>query len=347
MIYYFSGTGNSAAVSVWAEQVAAKTGIRCQLNNIALIDRKNIQKPPPGSLLGFISPTHGFNYPPIMIHFLFRFPVSKGNKVFFMNTRAGMKLWKIYLMGLSGMALYFSSVLFLLKGYRIAGMRPVDLPSTWISIHPGIREKVYKSIILRRKKQCQKFFSKLFSGKRDFRGIWSLPVDLFITPISVLYYIIGRFGLAKTYFASSKCTNCGLCESSCPVLAIKTIDSRRYWTYKCESCMKCMNQCPERAIETPHGFFALIIFIGSSVILASLNQAVHYHSFLKEHLPDRIGGFIAFAVDNLVLILTIFLGYRIMHFLLRYKLFEKIIVYTSLTKFRFWRRYRPRWKEYV
>jgi hypothetical protein len=69
--------------------------IESRLVNIARIDRLNIEKPDSGSLIVFVSPVHGFNYPPIMLHFIMRFPKGQ-NKVILMNTRAGMLIGKAY-----------------------------------------------------------------------------------------------------------------------------------------------------------------------------------------------------------------------------------------------------------
>ena len=145
-IYFFSGTGNARNVAQWFAGVAMEKKIPVETIDIARIDRKKIQPFLPGSLVGFVSPTHGFNYPPAMMYFIFRLPRSKGNSAFLINTRAGLKLSKWFVPGLSGIALWLSALVLLLKGYRIVGLRSIDLPSNWISFHPGVKEKVVESI---------------------------------------------------------------------------------------------------------------------------------------------------------------------------------------------------------
>jgi hypothetical protein len=49
-----------------------------------------------------------------------------------MNTRAGVKLGQLFLPGLSGIALLLAAVVLMAKGYSIAGMRPIDMPSNWL-----------------------------------------------------------------------------------------------------------------------------------------------------------------------------------------------------------------------
>ena len=93
IIYCFSGTGNSKNVALWISNSASEKGIQSQLINIGETDRLTPEVPPDGSLVIFISPIHGFNYPPAMLYFIMRFPKGKNNIVL-MNTRAGMLIGK-------------------------------------------------------------------------------------------------------------------------------------------------------------------------------------------------------------------------------------------------------------
>jgi flavodoxin len=88
-VYYFSGTGNSKNVAFWLSQAAEAKSIESRIVNIAQIDSRSIEPPDPDSLVVFLSPIHGFNYPHVMLHFIMRFPKGKNNVVL-MNTRAGM-----------------------------------------------------------------------------------------------------------------------------------------------------------------------------------------------------------------------------------------------------------------
>jgi len=72
----------------------------------------------------------------------------------------------------------------LLKGYRVVGMRPIDLPSNWISLHPGLREDNVRAIYERCAAITRRFAERLLDGKRDLRALWDLPLDLLIAPIS-------------------------------------------------------------------------------------------------------------------------------------------------------------------
>ncbi len=333
-IFYFTGTGNALAAANWIADEAETRGVKTSVIQITP-SLKAIGFPGgTDSLVGFCYPTHGFNAPPVVINFLFRFP--KGNNpVFLLNTRAGMKLSKLFTPGMSGLAQLFPALILGIKGYKIAGLQPMDLPSNWISIHPGLRQKVVDSIFQRCEKISKRFSAKILDGKNVFNGLLSLPVDLLISPISVAYILLGRFALAKTFIADSRCNNCLLCEKECPVKAIVIKNKRPFWTRKCESCMHCMNRCPQRAIQTPHLFVAVVwwlvflvlpLFILKELFRLTPESAQYYNLIF-------VGVMIVTGFP------VIFLSYRILHFFLKFRFFSAITSCTSLTRFKFWRRY--------
>jgi len=341
ILYFFSGTGNAKNVAFWLNEVTDSLGINCSVIDLGKLENRRNIHIEPGALYGFVAPTHGFNFPPVMFHFLLHLPQSKQNQAFIMNTRAGMKAGKLFLPGLSGMAQYFSAFLLWLKGYKIVGMQPVDLPSNWISLHPGLKPKVVESIYKRQKEKVTRFALRIFSGKRSYRALFDLIQDLLITPIAFGYYAIGRFLLAKSFVASSACTNCGLCIKQCPVKAIKEKGNRPFWTISCESCMKCMNACPQRAIETAHGFFIGMIILVNLTLLVFVYQSLHVEAFLSESLPGFLKGLTRITLSSGIYFLVMIVSYRILHWLMRYNWFEKLIIFTSLTHYKFWRRYKP------
>jgi hypothetical protein len=93
--------------------------------------------------------------------------------------------------GMSGLAQLFPATILLLKGYKIKGLQPMDLPSNWISIHPGLRQKVVVSIFQRCEKISKRFAARILNGERVFKGLLSLPIDLLISPILRYYFRCG------------------------------------------------------------------------------------------------------------------------------------------------------------
>jgi len=336
-IYYISGTGNARASSEWIADEADKRGLKTVVQQIDRL--KNIIFPSvdESPLIGFAFPTHGFNAAPIMIKFIAGFPSGLCNKVFLLNTRAGMKLYKLFMPGLSGVALLLPAFILWLKGYKCIGFRPVDLPSNWIPLHPGLKKKVIESIFQRCEKIVRKFAEKILSGRRVYRGLLSLPVDLIISPLALGYFIGGRFFLSKTFIANYKCNNCGKCIKECPTSSIKYVQNRPYWKLTCESCMRCLNHCPKKAIEAAHGmaviFWIIFTIINAQIIILIINTLnIQPEVWWWRIVSSLIG------IGSMVLIATLL--YRLMHYAMGLKMVKYLVRFTSLTAFPFWRRYR-------
>ncbi len=290
ILYYFSGTGNAKNTAFWIADEAKKLGFEADIINITT--NKKISQPQENTLIGFISPTHGFHFPGIMRKFIRRFPNAKNCSTFVMNTRAGLRAGKIFIPGLSGVLHYWAALILYSKGFKIVGLQPVDLPSNWLSLHPAIREKGIKRIYQHIEPKVRNFAQKILNGKISYRALFDIIQDIIVSPLSILYIFFGKYLFAKSFIASSECTLCGLCENACPVQAIKRIDNRMFWTTQCGSCMKYMNHCLQKAIMVTILFFPLLL-----------------------------------------------VAYRIMHWLMRFRLFERIFVLTSLTNYKFWGRY--------
>lgn len=338
-IYYFSGTGNAEHVAGWAADAARECGWTAEVINIGVPGGHDAPPPAAGVLVGFVSPTHGFNFPPIMMYFLFTFPRTvHRNPVFLMNTRAGMKLGRLYLPGLSGIALWLAAVVLLLKGYRIVGMRPIDMPSNWISLHPALRGNAVGAISERCRLITRRSMERLCGGKHDHRAVYDIIQDALIAPVAVLYYVFGRFFIAKSFYASAACNNCDTCSKRCPVGAIVQVSGRPYWTFNCESCMRCMNECPQRAIETGHGSVVAVSIV-ASVFLADMvwGPVSHWTGFVQGTMGYDL---VRFVADSLLTIGLLALVSMLVHAMVRVPGIRTLLRVTSLTSYDLWGRYQ-------
>jgi Pyruvate/2-oxoacid:ferredoxin oxidoreductase delta subunit len=161
-----------------------------------------------------------------------------------------------------------------------------------------------------------------------------------VAPIAIGYYLAGRFMLAKTFIATDKCNNCGLCIQQCPTKSIKLIDKRPFWKLTCESCMHCMNYCPERAIETSH----ITVIPLCWIIFGFVNPYVAMK--ITGYISEYAYGFrilneaVVFTFQVIINIGLFAMVYYVFHRMMRYDFFIRLMRYTSLTGLRFWRRYR-------
>jgi Pyruvate/2-oxoacid:ferredoxin oxidoreductase delta subunit len=334
LIYYLSGTGNALTASRWMAENAEKKGVRAQLIPIDRQKEPIVPKISRNTLIGFCYPTHGFGIPWAMLKFIWRFPKVKHAKVFISSTRAGSKLSRVFLPGISGLAQWIPFIILLLKGYGIKGLLPIDMPSNWISVHPGYKSKVVDSIFMHCHELVVKFTGKLLSGKRFYHPyiFIFLPFDLALAPIMIGYQMYGRFLFAKLFVATNKCNGCGICIDKCPVRAIRMYGSKPFWTVNCESCMRCISICPEKAIQVSH-MLATILIIGLSMVPFYL---LIFELFGK--LPAKVFSTLDFFAEWGLKVFLMAVIYWLVYLLMKFRVFSIIVEYTSLT--RYWRGYR-------
>ena len=335
-IYYISGTGNARLSSEWIADEFRRNSLKASVFQIDRLENISIPAGTEKPLIGFAFPTHGFNAAPIMLRFIAGFPRGYGKEVFLLNTRAGMKLSKIFMPGITGLALILPAFLLFLKGYRCIGFRPVDLPSNWIPLHPGLKTKVIESIIAHWEPVVRKFAGKILSGKKVYRGLYSLPLDLLVSPIAAGYYIGGRFFLSKTFIANSNCNNCGICIKECPTRSIILVNDRPYWKLTCESCMRCLNHCPRKAIEAAHGMAAgmiLLFSLANGWLLMTIagKLGIATEALWWKILTQLIGIAVMVAIAAVI--------YLAVHYAMAFKPVRWLVRFTSLTTIPGWRRY--------
>lgn len=318
-IYYFSGTGNALSAARWISENGKKKEINTSLQSIENIKEFHIEQPGGRSLIAFSYPTHGLAPPWLMLKFLWKFPFISGADVMFVNTKAGAKLGKFYLPGMTGLAQWLPIFIFWSRGFKVKGSLPLDMPHSWTSFFPPNLKRSSIKLTARCHDIVDKMCTRVFAGGRYFRyTVWTqLWFDTAVSWIAPLYIFLGRFFLAKTLFASSGCNNCRICEIYCPVNAIEIRNGMPYWKYNCESCMRCMNICPKRAIQS---WVTRILLIGYLLFAAGIS-----YTHMNGHLLS--------AIISVLLFPLYWLFIRMMHI----KIINALFTYTSLTKY--WKRY--------
>jgi len=260
-----SGTGNTFRVTQWLLAAARQRGLAAGAVDSEAARREKFAPPAAGELLGVLMPTHAFTAPWPAIRFALRAPRGRGAPAFVVATRAGTKFGRVNFPGFEGTACYLIALLLALKGWRVRGVLGLDMPSNWIAAHPGLNAACVADIIAKARPKAERFLGDVLDGRARFSAgsLVCLVLGLLVAQVSLAYLLMGRFILARLFFANNRCTGCGLCARSCPFGVLPLRGSRRprpYWTYACESCMRCMGFCPERAIEAGHSWAVLLYF---------------------------------------------------------------------------------------
>ncbi|MDH4183200.1 MAG: EFR1 family ferrodoxin [Nitrospinota bacterium] len=335
-IYYATGTGNTFRAANWMKELAEGSGATARL--VAIHQKPQIQPPEdsPGHLAGFMAPAHGFITMWPMLMFAIRTPRVRQCSAFVIHTRAGVKFGRLFVPGLEGVGNYLMALILWLKGYSIRGVMGLDMPSNWMSLHPGLKPANAEAIINRGRRKTEVFAGRILNMRRAFWSPWAFLAGIPLLPVSIAYLFMGRFFLAKLFFASYRCDNCYLCVNLCPNGAVIKAGpgQRPYWTFECESCMRCMAYCPKEAIEAGHSIGLIMGYV------TAIPAGAYLLGALTRRLPWLAGRQVEaaeFFINYLFALGAMFLLYRLFHRLMDNWFFNRLFTYTTLT--RIYRRY--------
>lgn len=235
LLHCMSGTGNTWRVASWIRQYAQDRKAHARIETIGNLPPCETIPDSPNSLVGILTPTHGFTAPWMTLRYAARLPRVKHAHAFCLATRAGCKFGPLFTPGVSGSTNFLLALILAWKGYRVRGLLGLDMPSNWIALHPGFKKENADAIIARSEPRAAWFAERLFAGESVWltrNNLCEFIWGILLFYISMLYLLIGRFFLAKLFFANHRCTGCRLCATQCPVQAIAIIgvlNPRPFW----------------------------------------------------------------------------------------------------------------------
>jgi Pyruvate/2-oxoacid:ferredoxin oxidoreductase delta subunit len=242
--------------------------------------------------------------------------------------------------GMEGTGAYAVALVLALKGYSVRGVMGLDMPVSWLALHPGFDSASAEMIISSAKQKVTAFTGDVFSGRRHWGGILSLILGLSLLPVTLAYLLMGRFWLAKLFFANERCNGCGICAQSCPRHAIHMWSgwfgqpAKPYWTYSCESCMRCMAYCPQQAVEASHTL-AFLLYFAAAIPITLL--VFKWMAGIWPALAGLNNEFTRALVQYAIRLILIAVIYLIFSALTRLPIFGWMASHTTLT--RWYRRY--------
>lgn len=224
MIFYFSGTGNSA----WAaRQLARLTGdTACDITTL-----KELPDMDSAKQLGFVFPVYAWGAPEVMGAFVKKLPSPQ---VFtFGVCTCGSD---------AGLAMKQLSRL-----YPLSCSYSLVMPNNYIIGSDTDDEGEILRKLTAARSELERISGEIQRREPVYRvhegglaGIKSRFVN----------YGFNRFAQsAKPFFAGDSCNGCGLCAGNCPAHAITLRESKPAWAAQCYQCMRCINECPQQAIQ--------------------------------------------------------------------------------------------------
>lgn len=228
MIFYFSGTGNSAGI---AKMLAERIGDEAVNLIHANPEKYQFQST---DYLGFVFPVYAYAAPQVVIEFAGKI-TPNGAYTFAVPTFSNV----------AGMTLeHFSKILPLDGGFGIKMPDNMPVFDKIVETEETVKKKLSDAAV-----RFEKVAEKVKSKEKGFDILRGEDAEKNTFVLSPRYH--ETMLVTKPYhITEEKCTGCGLCEKLCPAKAIKIKEGKPCWVKEnCYLCMACFNLCPTEAVE--------------------------------------------------------------------------------------------------
>jgi ferredoxin len=236
MLFYFSGTGNSA----WVAQSVAK-GIREERVYSIPLESYSftlLENEP----LGFVFPCYAWGVPRFVERFVENLQIDNVSYVYFVITCGDD----------TGRTSQLFCDLLVSKGWERSLGYAVQMPESYVNL-PGFNvdsdAKALRKISIA-KERLNLIISDIRSRRYDYYD--TLPGRFQWLKSNVVRPFFNKFLIVSSPFkANADCISCGKCVSVCPFsnIQISDLDKRPQWAEKCVLCMRCYHTCPHHAIH--------------------------------------------------------------------------------------------------
>jgi NAD-dependent dihydropyrimidine dehydrogenase PreA subunit len=227
MIIYFSGTGNSLTV---AQNIA--TGLN---EKVMHMNEAKKLKTINDSIIGFVFPVYNYDIPPMLKAIIEQLDFPSVKYSFGIITHGGDK----------GNTIFSLKSLMKDKGsdlhYHNDVLMPVNSRIMYGMLTDKIEERISDSKI-----KCDVIVKDINVQKQNAQKIRKKHLN-------AAMHILAETSIVKKYTTPKVnpdlCTNCGICQSVCPVNNISVINGKAFIGDHCEQCTTCMHWCPQVAIH--------------------------------------------------------------------------------------------------
>lgn len=233
-ICYFSGTGNSLAVSKDIARELNSRSIDTEILPIAkLCSLKSIKIE--SDTIGIVFPVYCYDIPPIIEEFTKKLELSD-----------------TYVFGIAtynkqvGNALFNLNAILEKMGSRLASGFNISMPGNSVLIidNTTTDEENEKRFIEEKRKIKTIAEAVISQQSLDIEGSYN-PDEKY----EIKAYLKNIYKVADQFWVTEKCNQCGICEEVCPRKNIERVNEKIIWHKNCEHCLACLHWCPQGAVQ--------------------------------------------------------------------------------------------------
>lgn len=225
MILYFSGTGNSLAIS---REIAVETGDRV----MAMGEESDLRGE---RRVGLVYPCYWFNAPRAVMERVRKMEISREAYVFIViscGAQAGNAIWSVRkVLEEKGVEVAYSNKLREPDNSAIGFGRNPNEQGWKFEKYAGRMKSIAMDVAREERKLRYGWWGPIgaLCGGKRMQG-WTLPM---LTP----------------KVSEEKCVGCGICAGVCPQGNIKMEGGKARCGGECTQCLACVHFCPHQAME--------------------------------------------------------------------------------------------------
>ncbi len=236
MVFYFSGTGNSAWIAKKVAQSLCdrliNMGLQQSLDNEYVIQE--------GEKIGFVFPVYAWGPPTVVLEFISKVKIVNPGYIFFICTCGDD----------TGLTPQIFDRAIHNRRWKCSAGFSITMPNTYVSL-PGFDiddEAMEKNKVMCAKARMEHIMSKIkdnvvMNKFECYEGTFPAVKSMILRPLFNTFLMS-----AKSFHVTDACIGCGRCERRCPVNNIQ-VDNKPSWGNRCTQCMACYHSCPVHAIE--------------------------------------------------------------------------------------------------
>jgi len=234
IIYVFSGTKNTLLAAGMVKDALEYRNVHTEIFEVTK-PFINVPNPNDYDYVGFAYPVHAFNVPQVFLEFVRQLPDAH-RKAFIFKT--------------SGEPLHANDSSSY-RLYRILQRKGFDIFQNRHFLMPYNIMFRYRDSLAKQMHQTTEALSRLFAKQIATGARKKLRFPLRHRLLSIVLRIqqpAARFNGHFYSVNSSKCSQCMLCEQTCPTRNISFKDGKFKFDGSCVMCMRCVMFCPEDAL---------------------------------------------------------------------------------------------------